>query len=74
MPSKINIFNGNTKFVITIIVIIAGFAANWATTKADVRHQSQQIEQKVDRNEYTECIKRIDEKLDSILNHFEKEG
>ena len=72
--TTIKIFNGNTKFVITLACIVCGFVATWGGLKATVANQQKAIDQKVDKVEYQECVKRIDEKLAMILNIAEARG
>lgn len=52
--------------LLTIIILLGGMLITWGTLSSTVANQQGEIAKKVDRVEYKECIKRIDENVDDI--------
>jgi hypothetical protein len=81
LPESENDVNGgpNWKWIVTILIAICGFAGSWyiSTVQGQFNEQDRRMgvvhnriskmdEEKVDKTVLSECIKRLDEKIDDV--------
>ena len=77
------VLNGNLKFILTLLIIVFGFGAGWASIKSSVENiaaENAQIKSdlagKVAQGQYAECMKGLEREIQNIrveLNHVRAE-